>query len=154
METSPATSADLDQLVELESLLFVEDAGVHDPYTNIEWPGRHAAADFERLLADDAALVLVARDGPTLIGMLVGYTVTSGSTRAPVTVAVLRDLIVRGMHRGNGHGSALVAAFVQWARDLGCAEASVDHFAANLGAGRFYERHGFAPRSLNRVSML
>ena len=42
-----ATSADVDALIELESSLFVEDAGVHDPKADTTWPRREGRKDFE-----------------------------------------------------------------------------------------------------------
>jgi hypothetical protein len=48
-----ASQDDVESFVELEALLFAEDAGVHDPHVDVTWPEREEAADFQRLLADD-----------------------------------------------------------------------------------------------------
>ena len=41
-----------------------------------------------------------------------------------------------------------MAEFFRWATALGTAEAHVSAYAANHGAHRFYERHGFTSHSI------
>ncbi len=68
-----------------------------------------------------------------------------------MTYAALRSMYVKAGHRRQGHGGSLVREFLTWAREQGCAEALVDHYLANTAAAAFYERHGFAARSVSRV---
>jgi ribosomal protein S18 acetylase RimI-like enzyme len=145
---------DIARLVELEEGLFTEDAGRHDPFADTAWPDREGRHDFERLLANPQALVLVARDGASVVGHLVAYVSESSSTRQPVTYGVLRSLYVDPERRNSSIGGELTEAFVAWARTKGCAEAHVDSYASNEGAQRFYERLGFEPRSLARALRL
>ncbi len=149
-----ATQGDVASLVELESLLFAEDAGVHDPHADVTWPLREGAADFQRLLADDNSVVLVARRDGTVVGHVAGYTARSGSTRQPVIFGVLRSMYVRSNARGAGVGQLLTEAFLDWARDQGCVEVHVDSYFDNATARRLYERAGFAPRSVAHVLRL
>jgi ribosomal protein S18 acetylase RimI-like enzyme len=149
-----AENSDLDELVRLEGELFATDAAAHEPLADPTWPTREGRRDFERLLADNQCLVLVADlDGAT-IGLLVGYLAGSSPTRLPSTYAVLRSLYVDTARQRQGVGTALVDAFVRWARTHDCAEAHVDAYAANVGAHAFYERHGFAVRSISRALTL
>lgn len=150
-----AETPDIDQLVRFEGALFTVDAVVHEPLADPTWPAREGRQDFERLLADGRCLVLVA-DGPTgvCVGHLVGYLAEPSPTRVPATYAVLRSLYVDPAHQRSGIGTALVDGFLGWASGHGCAEAHVDAYAANTGAHAFYERHGFAPRSVSRVLTL
>ena len=145
---------DIARLVELEAGLFTEDAGRHDPFADTAWPDREGRQDFERLLANPQALVLVARDGASVVGHLVAYASESSSTRQPVIYGVLRSLYVDTEHRNSTVGAQLTDAFVAWARTNGCAEAHVESYAANDGAQRFYERLGFEPRSVARTLRL
>ena len=108
-----AAQRDLEALVELEGLLFAEDAGVHDPHADVTWPTREGAADFQRLLADDNAVVLVARRSGSVVGLVVGHTAKSSPTRQPVTFGVLRSMYVRSDARGAGVGQRLTEAFHQ-----------------------------------------
>lgn len=147
-----AEALDIDQLVVLEGALFAVDAVVHEPLVDPTWPARAGRQDFERLLADDRSLVLVSELAASeAVGLLVGYLATSSPTRLPATYAVLRSLYVKPAQQRSGVASALVEQFLGWARNHGCAEAHVDAYAANVGARAFYERHGFAARSVSRV---
>lgn len=146
----PATAADIDALIELESALFVEDAGVHDPHADTTWPQREGRQDFEQLLGSAESLVLVAKQDGTAVGFLAGYATRSSPTRQPVEYAVLRSLYVDIAARRLGAARQLSKRFIGWARDRGCVEAHVDHYAANDSAGSLYDDLGFAPRSIAR----
>lgn len=153
---SLATAADIDDFLSLESQLFAEDAGRHDPQVDIDWPKREGREDFAQLLDSESSLVLIARhdQGSPAVGMLVGYRAQYGSTRHPGTFAVLRSLFVAPGGRRSGAATALVEHFIEWARAAGCLDVTVDHYAANTGAAAFYEPLGFAPRSVSRVRRL
>ena len=146
----PAAADDVDLLVTFEGALFAEDAGRYDTFIDLSWAEREGRADFERLLANEDCLVLVARDGPQAIGHLVDYTSAASPTRLPVTSAILRSMYVVPGHRRQGAAELLVRAFIQWAREKGCVEAHVDSYALNEAAQRLYERHGFVVRSTAR----
>ncbi len=154
MTIRTAEARDIDGLVRLEGELLAADAAVHGPLADPTWPSREGRNDFARLLTDDRSLVLAADLAGATVGHLVGYLATSSPTRIPSTYAVLRSLYVDATHQRNGIGSMLVDGFLSWARSHGSAEAHVDAYAANLGAQAFYERHGFAPRSIARALML
>ena len=149
-----ANQNDVGALVELEARLFAEDAGVHDPHADVSWPEREGAADFQRLLADDKSVVLVARLDGQVVGHVAGYRSQSSPTRQSVTVGVLRSMYVRSSARGAGVGRRLTEAFIDWARDQGCIEVHVDSYFENAPARRLYERSGFAARSVSHVRRL
>lgn len=90
-----ARYGDLDRLVELETALFCEDAGRHERFADLTWPEREGRQDFERLLANPSALVLVARAGTAVFGHAVGYLGQSSPTRLPYTFGVLRSMLCR-----------------------------------------------------------
>ncbi len=153
-EVDDATPGDIDDLIPLEAALFAEDAGVHDPHADPTWPEREGRQDFADLLASPDAVVLVARSGDGPVGFLAGYAAAASPTRQPVRFAVLRTLYVATGSRRSGVASALVDRFLDWARDHGCAEAHVDHYAANHGAARLYQEAGFRERSISRAIAL
>lgn len=154
MTIRSAETRDLGELVRLEGELFATDAAAHEPMADPTWPAREGRRDFERLLADDQSLVLIADLAGETIGHLVGYLARSSATRLPSTYAVLRSMYIDVAQQRQGFGTALVEAFVRWARSHDCDEAHVDAYAANFGAQEFYERHGFAPRSISRALTL
>ena len=145
-----ASETELDRLVDLEASLFQEDAGRHDQYADVTWPSRKGRADFERLVRDPHALVLVASIGDSVVGHLVAYLAKSAPTRQPVTYAVLRSMYVEPAQRNNGIGHLLTERFLAWARLNDCVEAHVDSYSANSGAQRFYEGIGFIAQSVSR----
>jgi GNAT superfamily N-acetyltransferase len=143
----PAGPGDLDEFVASVAGLFREDAGAHDPFMDVEWPGRDGAGYYAGLLADPDCLLAVACDGDRIVGHLVGRLAGPDELRL-ARFAVLESMRVRPEARGRGVGSRLVGEFLAWARRHGAARASVTAFAANGGAQRFYARHGFAPASV------
>lgn len=146
----PATSADIDVLIELESALFIEDAGANDPFADTTWPAREGREDFEQLLGSPTSLVLIARHNSISCGFLAGYATPSSATRLAVEYAILRSLYVDRPARRLGAARQLSERFIEWARDRGCAEAHVDHYATNDTAGSLYDELGFKPRSVSR----
>lgn len=154
IDVSEATTSDIDQLLELEAALFVEDAGRHDPFSDPTWPAREGRQDFEDLLASPDGIVLAARRSGEMVGLLVGYAQKASPTRQPVEYAVLRTMYVAEQARRDGVATMLTERFLEWARHRGCAEAHVDHYAANIGAAALYERCGFQARSVSRALTL
>ncbi len=151
IDIDDASSDDIDDLIDLESALFAEDGAQHDPYADPTWPRREGRQDFEDLMASPDSVLLVARAEGRPVGFLAGYSSHSSPTRQPVRYAVLRSLYVAADWRRSGAATKLTERFLEWARERGCAEAHVDHYAANTGAGHFYARLGFSARSISRA---
>ena len=151
-----ATVADLDALVESQSKLFRDDAGVHDHHVDITWPARLGHERYAPLIDDDEWLILVATHDTAdiVIGHLVGYWFEAGPTRHPGRFAVLQSIYVDPDERDAGVGSLLTQRFLDWSREHGCIEAGVSVYAENRSAQRFYTRHGFAPTSIEFVRPL
>ncbi|MBV1935849.1 GNAT family N-acetyltransferase [Streptomyces sp. BV286] len=142
-----ARADDVPALVASSAALFAEDAGTRDATVDIGWPLAHGAERFASGLDDPARLLLVAERDGEVVAHLAG-AVAEGSAVRPVKVATLLSLYVRPAHRGTRTGARLVAAFLDWAREQGAGQAEVTAYAANEDAIRFYERHGFGPRTL------
>ncbi|MGI9596650.1 MAG: GNAT family N-acetyltransferase [Acidimicrobiales bacterium] len=149
-----ATPADIEPLIELESALFREDGGQHDPFSDPNWPEREGRQDFEELMASPDGIVLAARRLDEIVGLLAGYAARASSTRQPVEFAVLRTMYVVESARRLGVATLLTEYFFVWARERGCVEAHVDHYADNQGAAKLYQSCGFRARSVSRVCPL
>lgn len=154
IEVFEATASEIDPLVDLESRLFHEDAGQHDPFADPTWPAREGRKDFEDLIASPDGILLAARMSSEIVGLLAGYAAKSSPTRQPVEYAVLRTMYVAKTARREGAALMLTEQFLDWARVRGCVEAHVDHYAANTGAAALYERCGFQARSVARAITL
>ncbi|WP_326825605.1 GNAT family N-acetyltransferase [Streptosporangium sp. NBC_01639] len=143
----PATVADLEGVVACSSALFAEDAGLRDPTVNVAWPAERGMAQFRDALGDPYRLVMVAEDAGLIIGHLTG-TLSGPTPMRPVKVATLGSVYVQPAHRGQKIGAGLVEEFRAWARHHGAQYAGVTSYASNEAAVRFYERNGFAMRSV------
>jgi GNAT superfamily N-acetyltransferase len=153
VEIRRAELRDLDGLAACTAALWAEDAGTRDPLRNQQWPGEHGAAWLAGLLTDDSALLLAAVAGGAVAGHLVGaYYPASAMTLG--ARAELVSMYVRPELRGDGTGSRLVAGFTAWARERSAVRLLVTAYAANDGALRFYQRHGFAPLSVELAADL
>lgn len=154
VEVIEATSSEIDRLVDLEAALFLEDAGRYDPYSDSTWPASEGRKDFEELIASPDGIVLAARSSGTIVGLLAGYAAMASPTRQAVEYAVLRTMYVDESARREGTAMKLTQRFLDWARERGCVEAHVDHYAANGAAAALYERCGFEARSVSRALKL
>jgi GNAT superfamily N-acetyltransferase len=142
-----AVPADVDGLVACSGALFAEDAGTRDSSVNVDWPREFGPERFAAGMDDPARLLLVADLGGQVVGHLAG-SVAEGSAMRPIKVATLVSMYVRPGHRGGGLGARLVAHFSAWAKGAGAGLAEVTAYSSNTDAIRFYERNGFASRSV------
>jgi GNAT superfamily N-acetyltransferase len=147
------TRDDIDALVTSVAALFSEDAGQHDTGVNLDWPAREGASYYCGLAADRACLLVLARDGSSVVGHLVGKLSGPSLLRTDCT-AVLESMRVAPGSRRAGVGSLLIRHFLAWARECGAQQASVTAYAANDIAQRLYERHGFVPRKITSRAVL
>ncbi|WP_327319883.1 GNAT family N-acetyltransferase [Streptomyces sp. NBC_01235] len=142
-----ARTQDIPGLVASSAGLFAEDAGTRDPSVDVDWPRRHGEASFAAALEDGSRLVLVLERDGQVVGHLMG-SVTEPSPMRPVRSATLMSVYVRPAHRGDGAGARLVEAFLAWAAEHGAGQTEVTAYTDNADAIRFYERHGFTPRTV------
>jgi GNAT superfamily N-acetyltransferase len=143
-----AGADDIPALVDLCAGLFAEDGGRQDPAIDVGWPRREGRTYFSHVIDDGEALGIVAEVGDAAAGYLVGRMREPGETR-PIRVAVLEAMYVQPEHRRSGIGAALVSEFRAWAGQQRAQRLSVTAYVANVEAIRFYEREGFAARSLS-----
>ena len=147
IEIRTATAGDLPGLVASSAGLFAEDAGTRDTTMNVDWPAQHGAASFAATLADPARTVFVADLDGAVVGHLAAY-LTEPSDIRPVRTATLLSMYVFPAHRSAGVGGRLVEAYKGWAASQHATRLTVTAYAANADAIRFYQRNGFAPKSL------
>jgi GNAT superfamily N-acetyltransferase len=148
-----ATHDDMDALVDSVAGLFAEDGARHDSLMDAGWPAREGAAYYSALIGDKTCLVTLARHNGQVIGHLIGK-LSRPDGLLTGRIEVLESMRVAPAARGIGVGSLLVENFLAWARDHDAAQASVTAFAANQAAQRFYERHGFVPKSVTSRAIL
>lgn len=108
-----ASDEDLDGLAQSSAALFVEDGLAHDQLRNPGWPGTDGATWCAALVADPAALVLVATADDEVVGHLVG-TLVEASAMWLAPRAELVSTFVSPSWRNQGVGGRLVEDFAAW----------------------------------------
>jgi ribosomal protein S18 acetylase RimI-like enzyme len=97
------------------------------------------------MMADPTATLLVARDGPLIVGTAAVVVYTT-----PVWVkARIADVVVDQAARGRGVGEALVKECVELARRRGAGIVELQSARSREAANRLYPRLGFALRDSN-----
>ena len=141
-----ATLDDIPQLCELLSILFTQEA-------EFEPDAAKQAVGLRQVIGNpQIGRILVARDGPSVVGMVnLLFTV---STARGGRVAILEDMVVRHEWRGAGTGSALLRAAIECAQSCGCSRITLLTDGTNGPAIRFYRRHGFTPSEMVALRLL
>jgi ribosomal protein S18 acetylase RimI-like enzyme len=145
--------AELDQLEPLWNALqehhveVTPELGPHTRARTNEEARRIRLAKYERWLGDpDTFFIVAAVDGEPAGYAFVTVGMPYASWDAGERLANLESLSVLPAHRGTGIGAALLDAV--WARlaELGVDDMQIVTTSTNVGAKRFYERHGFSHR--------
>lgn len=135
MNISPATVSDIPELCELLELLFSEEAEFHANRA-VQSAGLRQIME-----SPDRGQILVLRNATSVIGMVnLLFTI---STALGGRVAILEDMVIHPAQRGNGGGSRLLQAAINFARSAECRRITLLTDRSNESAQRFYRRHGF-----------
>jgi GNAT superfamily N-acetyltransferase len=146
MRVTSATSDDIPALQYLLGLLFSQEAEFEaDPEVQ--------KAGLQQLLdSPELAQILVLRAGGAAVGMVnLLFTV---STALGGRVAILEDMVMHPEWRGGGAGSKLLLAAIDLCKSRGCRRITLLTDGSNLGAQRFYARHGFSPSAMLPMRLL
>ncbi len=102
-------------------------------------------AELQEIVDDSATVVLVARDGGVIVGLL-----TLAMFRIPTGMrAWIEDVVVDGRARGKGVGEALNRAALVTARQRGAKTVDLTSRPSREAANRLYQRIGFVRRDTN-----
>ena len=102
-------------------------------------------AVLERIVADDATTLFVARGDGGIVGML-----TLATFQIPTGVrAWIEDVVVDGEARGSGVAAALVQAALERSTELGARTVDLTSRPDRDAANRLYLRMGFDVRQTN-----
>lgn len=116
--------------------------------------GSHLLAGPNRGVVRDALVrhavlggLLVAREGDAIVGFVM-FEPESGSYEQDADRGIVHNLYVVPERRGEGVGSALLAAAEDALADEGADVVALEVMAENDAARRFYRRHGYEPLRL------
>lgn len=115
--------------------LWVKDYGTAKGEAPTDWPNRWDISNWD--------LLAVTVNGYWVGGYAVAFN-TEGVEMLDRRddLAVLWDIRVHPDHRGNGIGSKLFNAVIEWVSDRQCHELKVETQNINVPACRFYKRQG------------
>lgn len=95
------------------------------------------ATQFDRVLARDTEVLLVATDNGRIVGYCMGSAHSAFYSNGPI--AWMEELFVREERRGDRVGSLLVSAFEKWSLEQGCVLLTL----ATRRAADFYLKLGY-----------
>jgi ribosomal protein S18 acetylase RimI-like enzyme len=134
-EISPATLADVPQLVGLLAILFTHEVELAPD------PAKQEKALQLILQQPEQGRIYCLREGELVIGMVsLLFTI---STAEGGRSAWLEDMVIHPAHRNRGLGERLIQHALHDAPKLGCTRVTLLTDGTNIGAMRFYERAGF-----------
>jgi ribosomal protein S18 acetylase RimI-like enzyme len=148
MEIRPMTPADYPAVVVLElevQAIHVEGAPrVHIPY------GVTSLESYQEILADPTNSVVLAVEDGDVVGYM-HYEIIDrpqGEWTYAQRVVYVHSLTIREEHRRKGYGELLMDYVTDVAREQGASHVTLEVWAFNQAAHRFYERLGFLPTQI------
>lgn len=135
-----AKPEDLEALIPLLISLFTQEVEFQ--------PNRalHEKALAEILADERIGHIFVAENEGKIVGMVSAlYTV---STALGSQVALIEDMVVDQAYRGKQLGSELLSFALDFIKQRGCLRATLLTDSDNMGAQKFYARHGFEISSM------
>ncbi|MGQ7461587.1 GNAT family N-acetyltransferase [Streptococcus suis] len=111
--------------------------------------------DLRKLLDNPAKPIFVYE----LEGQVVGHlfceiTIATGDVLEPVKTLFIGDLCVASAARGQKIGEQLYTFALSYAKEQGCHNLTLDVWADNSGAVRFYERLGMKPQKFRMEQII
>lgn len=143
MESSRVQAAEMSDVEELADLwvALAESQRAHDSHIRpTENRDRVRELIASTIVADG---IRVVRE-PHIVGFVM-YSLDTGSFEQDVRRGVVQNLYVVESRRGEGIGSALLAAAEANLANAGAEVISLEAMADNSGARRFYDVHGYRP---------
>lgn len=154
-----ATEADMPGLTSLlDQVLMVHYEGRPDLFK----PGTRKYTDDElrALIASDERPIWVAVAEDAAPGQIWGYAFcevqdyTQSNNMAPIKTLYIDDLCVDVAARGQHVGSGLYRFVLEWAREHGFHNLTLNVWSCNPSAMRFYERMGLVPYKVGMEQVL
>lgn len=116
---------------------------------------KYTPQELERILADPQTPVFAAEEGGQVLGyaFCIFQSVSSHALK-PVRTLYIDDLCVDGSCRGKGVGKALYRHVLAFAKEQGCYNVTLNVWACNENALRFYEKMGLKPQKFGMEALL
>ena len=150
-----AESADIPRLLELLTQVdMVHHRGRPDLFRGPAT--KYSARELEMLLQDNSRAVFVCTEGGCVLGhaFCEFLKITDSAVLAPVRTLYIDDICVDESCRGRGVGRALYQHALDFARAENCHNVTLNVWAFNEPALRFYESCGMKPQKIGMETVL
>lgn len=116
---------------------------------------KYSDEDLKALLDNPAKSVFVYELEDQVVGHLFcEITTATGDVLQPVKTLFIDDLCVASAARGQKIGEQLYEFALSYAKEQGCHNLTLDVWADNSGAVRFYERLGMKPQKFRMEQII
>ncbi|EFW89668.1 GNAT family N-acetyltransferase [Streptococcus equinus] len=141
-----AKEADIPKLIDLlEQVLLVHHKVRPDLFQ--EKGVKYTESELAELIADDSRPIFVYEDeSGTVLGHLFTVIEESHAPKVAHKTLFIDDLCVDEAARGQKIGEQLYRFALQYAKEIGCYNLTLNVWSANKSAVRFYERQGLTPQ--------
>ena len=141
-----AKEADIPKLIDLlEQVLLVHHKVRPDLFQ--EKGVKYTESELTELIADDSRPIFVYEDeSGTVLGHMFTVIEESHAPKVSHKTLFIDDLCVDEAARGQKIGEQLYRFALQYAKEIGCYNLTLNVWSANKSAVRFYERQGLTPQ--------
>ena len=141
-----AKEADIPKLIDLlEQVLLVHHKVRPDLFQ--EKGVKYTESELAELIADDSRPIFVYEDeSGTILGHMFTVIEESHAPKVAHKTLFIDDLCVDEAARGQKIGEQLYRFALQYAKEIGCYNLTLNVWSANKSAVRFYERQGLTPQ--------
>ena len=141
-----AKEADIPKLIDLlEQVLLVHHKARPDLFQ--EKGVKYTESELAELIADDSRPIFVYEDeSGTVLGHMFTVIEESHAPKVSHKTLFIDDLCVDEAARGQKIGEQLYRFALQYAKEIGCYNLTLNVWSANKSAVRFYERQGLTPQ--------
>ena len=145
VKIKPATLKNLKDIQKLNLILFKKEHKEFDNTLNCKWTfGKDGEDYFKKRITKNDGCVLIAFVNDKIVGYLAGGFNKKSSVRVlPKKFARLENMFVLDKFRGQGIGTKLFQAFVDWCQSKGVGRLRVVASAQNTKGINFYKKNGF-----------
>lgn len=141
-----AKEADIPKILDLlEQVLLVHHKVRPDLFQ--EKGVKYTESELAELIADDSRPIFVYEDeSGTVLGHMFTVIEESHAPKVSHKTLFIDDLCVDEAARGQKIGEQLYRFALQYAKEIGCYNLTLNVWSANKSAVRFYERQGLTPQ--------
>lgn len=139
-----ATIDDFEQILSLNSKLFLEEKECYDKTLNEEWPESQSAADYYQAVIDEHySCCFVAEANSKVVAHATALIRDSYNCRIPDKHLLINFVYVVPEFRKQGIATSILEAMVEWAKCNDLEIIKINTYSKNEKAQRLYKKLGF-----------